>query len=89
MQAIHTRYLGPTNHRGARIIASCDARRAIVPWDYSLNVSDNHQVAARSLAHDLGWLDGFRIESGSLPGSLGYAHVLVAEPRAQRIGEVV
>lgn len=78
MQAILTRFLGPTNHRGARIVAGCDARRAVYSWDYALGVSDNHAIAARSLAHDLGWLDGHRIESGSLPDG-SYAHVLVAE----------
>lgn len=78
MQAIQTRYAGPTNHRGARIVARCDARRAVYSWDHSLNVPDNHAMAARSLAHELGWLDGHRIESGSLPDG-SYAHVLVAE----------
>jgi hypothetical protein len=28
MQAIQTRFLGPTNHRGARVVAWCDAGRA-------------------------------------------------------------
>lgn len=78
MQAILTKYLPPTNHRGQRVAASCDARRITVPWDYALGISENHAVAARILAQRLGWLSGFRLESGSLPGG-SYCHVLVAE----------
>lgn len=53
--AIDTEYKGPTDHRGARIIARCDAGRATVPWNYALNVDENHRAAARVLADRLGW----------------------------------
>lgn len=54
-QAIQTTYKGPTNYRGSRVIARCDAGRVVVPWDYALNASANHEAAARALASKLGW----------------------------------
>lgn len=73
MQAIQTRYLGPTNYRGARVSAQCDAGRAVVPWNHALNVEQNHAAACAALVARLGW-PGTWI-SGALPGSAGYAHV--------------
>lgn len=55
MQAITTRYLGPTNHRPSRIIAQCNAGRLVVSWDYALNIEDNHGAAAQALIAKLGW----------------------------------
>ena len=54
-QAITTRYLVPTNHRGSRIVAKCDAGRLVVSWDHALNTTENHAAAARALAGELGW----------------------------------
>lgn len=55
LQAITTKYLGPTNTRGARIKATCDAGSLTVHWDYALNPSRNHAAAAQALAEKLGW----------------------------------
>ena len=55
LQAIETKYLGPTNHRGARVRARCDAGRVIMPWDHALNPVQNHAAAARLLANRFGW----------------------------------
>jgi hypothetical protein len=57
MQAIQTTYHGPTNTRGARIVARCDAGRLTVAWDYALSIERNHDAAAIALARKLGWLD--------------------------------
>ncbi len=78
MQAIQTTYHGPTNTRGARIVARCDAGRLSVPWDYSVDGPLNHYQAAYALARKLGWIDSLRIESGALPSG-AYAHVFVPE----------
>ena len=50
--AIRTKFVGPTNTRGSRI-SVCDykysdtpARRIFVSWDYSLDINENHAVAA-------------------------------------------
>ena len=73
-QAISTRYLGPTNHRGARIAASCEAGRLVLGWDDGLDVFANHQKAALALAAKLGWKGPW---VGGAPGkrSLGYVFV--------------
>lgn len=49
MQAIITKYLGPTNNRGSRIVAKCERGRIIVSWDYKLNVNENHKAARDAL----------------------------------------
>lgn len=54
-QAIETKYLGPTNHRGARVKASCQAHSITLPWDHALGAEDNHKAAARTLIMQLGW----------------------------------
>ena len=53
--AIRSRYLGPTNHRGSRVVVEDDhpddKRRLTVGWDDALDVRDNHVAAcARFLA---------------------------------------
>jgi len=51
---IKTRFLGPTNYRGSRIVAThkwCDGdtKRVTIGWDYALNAQDNHLAAAQAL----------------------------------------
>jgi len=55
MQAITTKYLSPTNHRGARISARCAAGSCALPWDYALNPQENHRAAAMALARRFKW----------------------------------
>lgn len=55
MQAIETKYLGPTNTRGSRIIARAQVGRISVPWDYALSVDENLDAAARAFAAKWGW----------------------------------
>lgn len=72
MQAIVTAYKGPTSNKGARMVASCQAGRLAIPYDYELSTAGNHAAAAQALAAMLGWLpakDNYYGEwhSGSLP----------------------
>tara|TARA_R100001460_G_scaffold16413_1_gene35832 strand:+ start:429 stop:677 length:249 start_codon:yes stop_codon:yes gene_type:complete len=53
MQAIHTRYLGATNHRGERIVARAAAGRRVYDWDYALGPEGNHAVAAQRFCEDV------------------------------------
>jgi hypothetical protein len=86
MQAIETRYLGPTNFRGARVKALCEAGRVVVAWDDGLDVAGNHDVAARVLIKKLGWNDGRgRWVRGGLPKSRGYVYVLDTKHGSERI----
>jgi hypothetical protein len=78
-QAIVTKYLGPTNIKGARIKATCDAKTIIHDWNHALNTEWNHRQAATKLAIDLGWLEKNGLAGGALPKNAGYCFVLVEE----------
>lgn len=73
-QAIVTSYFGPTNCRGARVQAKCAAKTIYVPWDYSLDPDQNHDLAAHILLSEMGW-EG-PLEGGHLPNGT-YAFVIV------------
>ena len=80
MQAITTKYFGPTNHRGSRIKAECEAGQLTVGYyDAKLGEvrgDDAHQRAAYLLLKKLGWDDRWDLATGTLKN--GYeAHVLV------------
>lgn len=55
MQAIKTKYYGPTNFKGSRIIASCEAGKLVMPYNYALDHFENHATAAAMLAARLEW----------------------------------
>ena len=76
-QAITTKFAGPTDTQGSRVIARCQAKRLIVPWGDELSVEKNHELAAELLAESLGWLDGWHLVGGALPDGTGYCFVLV------------
>lgn len=75
-QAIETKYLGPTNSRGARVKATCQAKSATVSWDYALNSQGNHEAAALALVHSMiakggeGWKGAWH--GGQRPCGTGY-----------------
>lgn len=58
MEAITVKYLGATNHRGARVIAVAkDAKQRVeISWDYAANAAVNYRRAAILLASRLGWI---------------------------------
>jgi len=74
-QAITTKYFGPTNTRGSRVKASCEAGSLTVSWDYALGIEDNHKAAAAALIRQLGW------EGNWVMGSLGPGFVFVCGAR--------
>jgi len=81
MQAIVTKFVGPTTHRGSRVVAKADAGRRVYSWHDDLGIEDNHRAAALAFAHEFGWLDGpyyTNITSGSIDGASRYAHILIA-----------
>ena len=62
--SFRTRYYGPTNTKGSKIIATDDwprewvlgersLRRKFVDYDHALNSTENHEMAARK------WLDEY------------------------------
>lgn len=75
MKAIQTKYKGPTNTRGSRIIASDeDGNRITIPYPHELSGQDVHHKAAQALCEKMGW-------TGELVGgSLKKGYVFVFDP---------
>lgn len=78
-QAIVTRFRGPTNVRGSRIIASCEAGRIMVDCDDRLDIAENHAAAAAMLADKMGWRERDELACGGTKD--GYVFVLVPRER--------
>jgi hypothetical protein len=70
LQAIVTKYLGPTNVRGSRIKATAAARSLTVHRDDSLGIEENHARAAQQLAELLEWRGKWVM--GGTPDGRGY-----------------
>ena len=79
MQAIRTRYAGPTGSSGSRIIATAQAGRAIFPYDHALDTDGNHRAAAEQLANRFDWLDACQLTSG-VDSRGDHVHVLTLKP---------
>lgn len=78
MQAIRTKYKGPTDTRGSRIVASSYKARSVMPYDHELSLDDNHARAAELHAVKAWRTDApVRLTSGTLPDG-SYAHVIIA-----------
>lgn len=56
-RAIRTRFAGPTNHRGSRIIGDAGdaASRVTLEWDHALNSDANHAACALAVVTKMGW----------------------------------
>jgi hypothetical protein len=68
MNTISTKYYGPTNTKGSRIIArTASGKRFTQDYLHSLNADDNHWLAAQGLAQKLQW-DGFMIQGSTEQG---------------------
>jgi hypothetical protein len=75
MQAIETKYFGPTNTRGGRVRASAQAGKLSVAYDHGLNVEDNHAAAAIKLAKKLGWTSYGDLHGGGNAKGDGFCFV--------------
>jgi hypothetical protein len=80
-RAIRTRYVGPTNTKGSRIIADAGdaASRVILEYDYGLNTVDNHATAAEAVRDKMGWRGGFFTDL--VGGEIDNTYVWVFLPR--------
>lgn len=84
MTAITTKYLCPTNFRGARVKASANGFSVTLDWDYELPASGygNHVAAAKALCRKLDW-------HGSLVGGGTEAeHVFCFIRCGQMVGDI-
>ena len=77
-QAIVTKFVGPTNCRGSRIIAKADAGKITVEYDHALNGDQNHLIAAQKLAEKFGWKGA--LTGGGLPDGVGAHYCFVFTP---------
>lgn len=66
MQAIITKYFGPTNSRGSRIKAQCAAGSVTIPYPYALWGQERHRAAAVALCQKLQWTDHGALLGGQL-----------------------
>ena len=77
MQAIVTKYLGPTYTKGGRIKATCAEGSCTIGYPHELDQKEAHVAAARALCDKLpdegGWAQPFL--TASTVG--GYVHVCV------------
>lgn len=56
MTTIETKYLSPTNFKGARYVASaCTSLRIVLNADTSLTDEENHKRVAKALRDKLDW----------------------------------
>lgn len=56
MKAIQTKYVGPTNTKGSRIIATDnDGNKVTISYPYELSGEDVHRKAAQALCDKMNW----------------------------------
>ena len=55
--SIETKYISPSNIRGARIVAvvTCSKIKISIPYDHALNIDENHNEAAKALCRKMNW----------------------------------
>ena len=80
-QAITTKFIGPTNCRGSRVKATCQAGSVTIGWDDALDINENHDAAARALAEKFGW-EGDWVGGGH---PIGHGNVYVCVQRSCRL----
>ena len=73
MTAIITKYHGPTNTRGSRIIATANGHRVSISYPYELSGIECHRAAAEALVKKMGWGPEGKLIGGGT--DTGYAFV--------------
>ncbi len=66
MQAIITKYYGPSNTKGSRIKAKCSSGSITVGYPYHLSGDAVHRFAAVALCDKMGW-NSSNLVGGTLP----------------------
>ncbi len=77
MRCIVTKYLGPTNHRGSRVKATCGEKSVTIPWDDAKGSVENHDLTARVLASKLSSRAASLVSAES-PDGRGYVYVMTS-----------
>lgn len=80
MKAIETKYLGPTDFKGSRIVADDgDGNRVTISYPYELSGEEVHRAAAVALCEKMGWSGADTLVGGST--KRGYVFVFTNEGR--------
>jgi len=66
---ITTKKLGPTNTKGARIVATGGGHRVTIPYPYEFRAFEAHLSAAKVLAERFGWT---KLAYSDSPDRTGY-----------------
>lgn len=77
MQAIETKFIPPTNSKGARIKAQCAAKAITIGYPYEFDGEKAHRYAANELCEIMGGKFGWNFSqfvSGQLKNG-NYVHV--------------
>lgn len=79
MQAIQTKFFGPTNVSGSRYKATASAGSVILHADHALNPEQNHKAAAEALVAKFHWNEhkGYEGLIGGCLADGSYVWVLV------------
>lgn len=81
MKAITTRFVGATNTRGSRIIASdSDGHRVTLPYPHELSSEEAHRKAAEALRDSMRWTG--RLVEGSIKGGMVFVFLYGDERRS-------
>lgn len=79
-QAITTVYLPPTNTKGSRIKAICDARTIIRAYGYEVSAERDHARVAMELAKLMNWTGVYVAGVACLTkGSRGYVYTRIPD----------
>jgi hypothetical protein len=74
MKAIITKYHGPTDYKGSRIVASDeDGNRVTISYPYELSGEAVHRKAAEELCRKMGWTG--KLQGGSLKNNYVFVFV--------------
>lgn len=78
--SITTKFIAPTNHRGARIKATCQAGSVTIPYPHEVGQTEAHWEAVRELLTRKGLSWGERWAIGSQgPSASGYSFTPVMD----------
>lgn len=77
VQAITTKYIGPSNVRGSRIKAKAAAGAVTLNYDCALSIEANHAKAAEALARKFEWTGSYY--QGGMPDDSGYCFVCLSD----------
>ena len=84
LQAIQTKYLGPTNSRGSRVKTYCRAGGVTVEWLSNLDAEENHKRAVMQLIKKLEW-DGITWACGWSTDDRGVTAVAIGRKDEIRV----